>query len=384
MATKLFNYTNQKLNAEKLREIESFNSHDFGGIISKSFSSPFSISGTTVTLNASESSPVTFLGGGVLLNQVSQKTCLLSSNKLWYLEVELDSSFANITTDELLDTSQDPPINKINFKSITCDYLNIDNTYTYYTPVFEAKGNPNTNQYYEYSGGSYTLSTDSEVDSSKNYYLKIEASRISFSSSSLSTSTFSYFGNTIWISDTIFIIPLFANVNGSLIQTVIVRDLSSLEGLISMDAYARLQAYANGTFVWSSGGRESVVAPDGTTHRKGDIGNLNITNDTIYNNTNYGTDINPDYRDPVKINNLTINNVANANNDIDTKLVVDINGNISAKTDYIQPVNHGGTGASTRGPAKRNLGIFYGVKKPSEQPPTTSPQEGDIYLWIIE
>ena len=43
MATKLFNFTNQKLNAGKLREVESFNSHDFGGIISKNFNSPFSI-----------------------------------------------------------------------------------------------------------------------------------------------------------------------------------------------------------------------------------------------------------------------------------------------------------------------------------------------------
>lgn len=382
MAVKLFNYINQKLNAEKLREIEAFNSSNFGGIIGES--SPFTVSGNTVTLTASQSSPITFLGGGLLLNQTETVSYTFSDNKLWYLEVILDSSVANITTDELIEVVDNNRISKISFKSVSCSSFNKNATYTYYSPIIEASGNPKLNQYYEYLDGTYTLSEDTSVNASKEYYYKIEATSITFTSSSLSTSSFTYFGNTLWISDNTFIIPLYAKVDGELIQTTIVRSLSDLEGLLSLSAYSHLKMFAEGTFVWSSGGREQVIDLNGSIHRKGDIGNLNITNDTIYNNTNYGTDLNPDYKDPVKINNLTVNKIANSSNDVDTKLVVDVNGNISAKTDYVQPINHGGTGATTRGPAKRNLGIFYGTKKPSEQPPTTSPQEGDIYLWIIE
>lgn len=381
MSVNLFNYTNQKLNAEKMREVSAFNSGDFGGIICNN--SPFSISGTTVTLTASDNAPVTFMGGGVLLNQVSTEYCsLASSGKLWYLEVILDGSVANITTDKLIEqVDEETQIEKITFKSTTCDSIEKSATYTYYTPVRSAEGNPNINKYYEYSDGTYTLSDDFVVDSSKVYYAKIEANAIVFKANSLSTATFTYFGNTIWTSDNTFIIPLFANVSGELVQTVIVRDVSDLEGLLTLESYARLKAYCEGTFVWSSGGREWVVAPDGSTHRKGDIGNLNITGDTIYNNTNYGTDVNPDYHDPVKIQNLTINNLSSVNNDADTKLIVDSNGNISISQNYVQPISHGGTGATTRAAAKANLGIYYGTSQPT---PSGIYSEGDIYLWIIE
>lgn len=384
MSTKLFNFTNQRLNADKLRELQLFNSCGFCGIISKDASSPFTISGTTVTLNASENSPVTFIGGGLLLNQDSNQSCSLAiENTLWYIKIILDSSVANITTNELIDTTVDPQINKITFESSVCESINIDANYTYFTPVFEAHGDPSLNQYYEYSDDEYTLSQDSEVDSSKTYYIKIESSRLLFNNSSLSTSTFSYFGNTIWISNDTFIIPLFVNSGGNLVETTIIRDLSDFEGLLSMSAYGELHTYADGTFVWSTGGREPIIAPDGTTHRKGDIGKLNITDDTIYNIT-HADDSNPNYDTPVKIQNLTINNLANINNDSYTKLIVDANGNISTSLEYVEPIWHGGTGATTRGLAKRNLGIFYGTISPKEQAPVTSPQEGDLYLWIVE
>ena len=381
MSVNLFNYTNQKLNAEKMREVSAFNSGDFGGIICAN--SPFSISGTTVTLTASEDAPITFMGGGVLLNQVSTEYCsLASSDKLWYLEVILDSSVANITTDKLIEhIDEETQVEKITFKSTTCDYISKSANYTYYTPIKAASGNPNANRYYEYNNGTYTISGDGEVISSKIYYAKIEANAIIFKANSLSTATFTYFGNTVWISDNTFIIPLFANISDELVQTVLVKDVSDLEGLLTLESYARLKAYCEGSFVWSSGGREPVMAPDGSIHRKGDIGNLNITEDTIYNNTNYGTDDNPDYHDPVKIQNLTINNLSNVNNSPDTKLIVDSRGHISVSQDYVQPVAHGGTGATTRAEAKANLGIYYGTSQPT---PSNIYSEGDIYLWIIE
>lgn len=383
MATKLFNFTNQRLNAEKLREVQAFNSSDFGGIISRDLVSPFSISDNTVILDASENSPVTFLGGGLILNQTEQASCSFINNKtLWYLEVELNSNVANITTDELI-VSEDPPTKSINFKSTLCDSLTIDKTYTYFTPVFEAQGSPKNNQYYEYSTDTYILSEDESVDSTKTYYLKIEASRLLFTASYLSTSTFSYFGNTIWISPTVFIIPLFAYVDDDIVQAVTIRDIGNFESLISMESFAKLKTYADGTFVWSIGGMEPIMAPDGTSHRKGDIGKLNITDDTIYN-IEHADDSTPNYNTPVKIQNLTINSISNENNNAYTKLIVDKEGNISTSLDYIESVYHGGTGANNRSEAKTNLGIFYGDKNPKTSSPTNIPQEGDIYLWIIE
>lgn len=377
MSTNLFNYTNQKLTADKLREVEAFNSSNFGGIVGTS--SPISILENVATLSASESSPVTFLGGGLLINQTSAVQCNLNvDNKLWYLEVILDSDAANITTNELIDSAG---VNKISFKSVVCDSIEQRAEYVYYTPVYKAEGNPQNNQYYEYMNDTYTMSGDSIVDPSKIYYSKLNAYAVSFTSSSLGTASFLYYGNTLWLNSTTFIIPLCAMIDGSPVQTVTVKDITDLENLLSLQAYANLKAYADGNFVWSTAGREWVTAVDGSTHRKGDIGNLNITGDTIYNNTNYGTDSNPDYHDPVKIQNLTINNIANTNNDIDTKLVVDADGNISTKLDYIQPVIHGGTGASDRATAKTNLGIFYGEDKPT---PSNRYTQGDIYLWIIE
>ena len=374
MSTRVYNFTNQRLVADKLREVEAFNSYNFGGVISKDFSSPFSISGNAVTLSASEANPVTFFGGGVLLNQVTEEVGVLpSNNTLWYLEVTLDPSASSIISDELIDIVTQE--SKVLFKTTSCSELNADDTYTYYTPVLEASGNPSVNQYYEYDDGTYTLSIDDVVESGKQYYSKIEATRILFKAPSISTSTFSYFGNTLWVNDRTFIIPLFVRLNNSYIQTVVVRDLSNVEGLMSMDAYSRLKSYVDGTFVWSSGGEEQVIAPDGTVHKKGDIGNLNITADTISNNIN---------SNPVKVQNLTLNNLASADNDIHTKLVVDSSGNISAKRDYVQSVEHGGTGATNRNESKRNLGIYYGTTNPIDGSPVLSPQEGDIYLWIIE
>ena len=68
MSTNLFNYTNQKLSADELRQINSFNSYNYAGIVGSSASSPFEYSGNFVTLKATEFNPVVFLGGGLLLN----------------------------------------------------------------------------------------------------------------------------------------------------------------------------------------------------------------------------------------------------------------------------------------------------------------------------
>ena len=375
MATKLFNYTNQRLNANKLREVQAFNSSNFGGIVSNT--SPFIVNGNDVTLV----SPVTFLGGGVLLNQLENVSSTISNNNLWCLTVTLDSSVANITTDELIDSSNpSKPISKIQFNNYTCSNLSKGPTFTYFSPIEHPTGAPNTSGYYVYKYNEsteptvitdgYIVSTDTSVNPSTDYYYKIEASKIKFTIPGETTNTYNYIGNTLWLNENTFIIPLYANIGGELVQAVVLRDLSDLEGLLSLSAYADLKKYLEENFVWSIGGQEPIG-----NHKKGDIGYLNITNDLISNTNNSST---------VKISKLAIEDLIDTSNDNDTKLLVGVDGTISAKRDYIQPISHGGTGASDRGEAKRLLGIYYGTKSPTSSFPISNPQTRDIYFKIIE
>ena len=371
MATKLFNYKNQRLNANKLREVQAFNSSNFGGIVSNT--SPFIVNGNAVTLV----SPVTFLGGGVLLNQLENVSSTISNNNLWCLEVTLDSSVANITTDELIDSSNpSEPTSKIQFKNYTCSNLSKGPTFTYFSPIEHPSGAPNTSGYYVYNNNSYTVSTDTSVNPSTDYYYKIEASKIKFTISGENTNTYNYIGNTLWLNENTFIIPLYANIGGELVQAVVIRDLSDLEGLLSLSAYADLKKYLEENFVWSIGGQEPIG-----NHKKGDIGYLNITNNIISrNDASNGV---------VRISRLAIDKLKNGNtpeevNDTHTKLCINNDGIISVKRDYIQPISHGGTGATERGEAKRKLGIFYGTKSPTSSFPISNPQIRDIYFKIIE
>ena len=89
MSTNVFNYINQRLDADKLREVLRFNSYNFGGIIAKE--SPFTFDGYTATMRASESSPVLMMGGGLLLAQTSDMYIDMTiNNTLSYIEVVLN------------------------------------------------------------------------------------------------------------------------------------------------------------------------------------------------------------------------------------------------------------------------------------------------------
>lgn len=369
MSVELFNYTNQKLNAERLRELESFNSASFGGIIAES--SPFSIDGSQVTLSENTS----ILGGGVLLNNNASVThTFMNSSELWCMKVNLDNSDANIVT-EINDN--------IEFITIGCDYISRNASYTYYSPVISAE-DEHLDIYYEYILGEdeqhyYELTSDPTVDSSKQYYVKVEANSIRFKAniSTFGSRNFTYFGNTLWLNANTFIIPLYAKIDDDLVQTVIVKGLNDFRELLSLDAYSQLKAYCDGTFVWSSGGGELVTAPDGTTHKKGDVGVLNISGDKISHQSGSF----------VQVDKLIISNLAYADNDEDTKLTINPSGQIGISNNYIQPVEHGGTGSSNKLNAKRNLGIYYGTNNkysPKDYNPISNPSEGDIFLWIIE
>lgn len=369
MSVELFNYTNQKLNAERLRELESFNSAGFGGIIAES--SPFSVNGNQVTLSENTS----ILGGGVLLNNNSSATyTFINSSELWCVKVNLDNSNANIVT-EVNDN--------IEFIIINCDSISRNASYTYYSPVVSAE-DEHLDIYYEYILGEdekhyYELTSDTTVDSSKQYYVKVEANSIRFGANipTFGYRNFTYFGNTLWLNANTFIIPLYAKIDNDLIQTVIIKGLNDFRELLSLDAYSQLKAYCDGTFVWSSGGGELVTAPDGTTHKKGDIGALNISGDKISHQSGSF----------VQVDKLIISNLAYVENDEDTKVTINSDGQISISNDYIQPIEHGGTGSFNKLHAKRNLGIYYGANNnysPKDRNPISDSSEGDIFLWIIE
>ena len=365
MASKLFNYTNQKLNAEKLRELQVFNSSDFCGIISDK--SPFTISGNRVTLVASESSPVTFLGGGVLIEQTETVSCNLDINKtLWYLKVELDDSATNIISDELKIIRDGEIINKISFESTSQCSIDEGSKITYFIPVSQVL-NPSADGYYEYNNNSYILSQDTSANINKTYYAKVEYNTVSFSfPNSLSSLTYKYFGTTLWINNNTFIIPLYANNDGKIVECVVIKNKSDFEKLLSLSNYYDLKKYIEDNFVWSTAGSEKVG-----NHLKGTIGKLLVSDDTIYNGST------TDSISPVKVQNLTVNQLKVDDKNTD-KLLVDNNGKLYVENDYVVPVSHGGTSAKNKNSAKTNLGIKYGTNLPA------SGDIGDIFFKIIQ
>ena len=379
MSTNLFNYTNQKLNAEQFRVINGFNSFNFAGIIGEE--SPFKINleNNIVQLIASESNPVTFLGGGLILTQDSTLNIDMSTaNRLAYLRVVL-SDDGTILSDEH---------SGVSLRFMNLSSYNFSNAYTVYTVVEEASGSPAANNYYEYNSttGTYTLSVAEAVDDSVTYYIKFEASTFTFSSSEYAGTVFRYNGNTLWLNSNTFIIPLLVRGDSTAITEVIhLKNLKDLATYLSMDSYNALKAYCEGTFVWTVGGQEEVTAPDGTKHKKGDIGGLNITGSTIMNKTNNGDSSNPRYDLPVSFANIKITELAGDSST--QQLYIDSDGQLKMHSNYKVPVADGGTYLESNWDesnpwksAKTNLHITYGTSNP----PTSGAVEGDIYLKIIE
>ena len=372
MANNLFNYTSQKLNAEGLRQINSFNSYNFAGIIGNEL--PFERTSFEVTLKATEEKPVFMLGGGLLLSFTEDLVFNLISDKmLGYIKVTLDENTGTVITDAY---------SGILVSAARCEYAELNKGYTIYSVVdtLEDEVDPHLVGYYEYEDGTYTASTDTVADPTKTYYTKYDSSNFAFSApTDFGNATYNYNGGTIWVADNSFIIPLCLRLGTEVEYVVKVKDLRDLEGFLSLESYSKLKAYCEGTFVWTVGGQDEVTAPDGTVHKKGDIGGLNVTDNMITTQD----------EDPVEVSSLRIQDLIDSSPD--DRLYVDEFGNIKTDPDYMTPVERGGTWTDTnwdstkpRFSAKQNLGIYYGTLDPNNTYPVNPPVEGDIYLQIID
>ena len=376
MSTNLFNYTNQKLNAEQFRVINGFNSFNYAGVLGEK--SPFVKNGNTYRLVATEYEPVTFIGGGLVLTQTSDLEIYMTSAKqIACLYIELDPSKTDITTDAY----------DVSIKKYSLSYFKASQPYTVYTVVEEASGDPSLQNFYVYDNGTYTPVTASTIVPEFTYYIKYEASTFSFQCSDLGDTVFHYNGNTLWLNDNTFIIPLIARwENDEFYEIVRCKSLKDLSTFLSLDTYNALKAYCEGTFVWSVGGQDEVTAPDGTVHKKGDIGGLNITGATIRNNKNIGSPEQPVYTEPVNIPNIKITELAGDKLEDQNRpahlVYISEDGTVTKWNNYRIPIAHGGTDATTKLEAKTNLGIRYGTDNPGKV--VTNPAEGDIYLKIIE
>ena len=318
----IYNVENHKLYAKKLAELGDFCSDNYGGAIGN-----FAV----IEVNGKGAKWLTslakFICAGTLIEIQTTTDEVISalSNQFEMCVIELDTS--NLSVDNILSDET----GSVSINTITC-------TNIIQTEIAEGSG--------EYK---YDITFDGN--------------------------TYEYAGNTIKLSDTKYIIPLFCLLTADDDATIMVKnmDKSSLESFLNKTAYEKLKAYAENTFVWHDNG--SDVTLDGN-HKKGDIGNLNITDNTI--SSTGKIELNSSAQD-VEITSIPLSTA-------NTSRAVVIDNDKLYKTNALS-IEAGGTNASDRGTAKRNLGITYGENdgnNPSTNPPAgLSPVEGDIYLWIV-
>ena len=174
---------------------------------------------------------------------------------------------------------------------------------------------------------------------------------------------YDYRANALIVDENIFYIPLVLNNNGTLELLLQNRDKSSLESFLTADSYAKLKKYMDETFVWRKGGVGI-----------GNVGDLNITDDTI-------TNIKGNNSININIRKFRLPSIIE---DTSSKIDVLVRGaNDTVGTREAVPVENGGTNATERGQAKKNLGIQYGKENPS-QGFVGVAKEGDIYFKILE
>lgn len=312
MSFLIYNLKNEKLNSSELRRLLNFCADNYAGVLAKD--TPVKLYPDTKEWDFGTTNNLNFIGEGILFNyQGTRNKEVLANNELAVLEVNTDTKLFNILSEEA--------DHNISFKKVQC------------TAIVKEE-----------------VKKD-EVIIGYDYLLTIDGKK------------YDYRANALLVDNNIFYIPLVLNNNGTLELLLQNRDKSSLESFLTADSYAKLKKYMEETFVWRVGGEE-----------KGNVGDLNITDDTITNiKGNNSININiRKFRLPSLIE------------DTSNKVEVLVRGaNDTVGTRTALPVENGGTNATTKQVAKFNLGFQYGPQDPGHGFVGT-PQEGDIYFKILE
>lgn len=416
MAFHVYNTKQQALNAQKLSELFSFTSNDFAGLISNE-QSPVVISNNSWSWNTNLSPIINFIGGGINIDfdfPQDSNEYTFGENNLYGIDVIVPSDTSSISTDIY---------NLAHIVSIKCEDISVNNIYTV---ISNPTGSPSVNGYYEYienqetHQGEYILSEDSQVDTSKVYYYEIEDGLFTVegaefnsvnndSSPTLSPQTFDYYGNTIWIDKSIgrFFIPICGkDKDGNIISLIFNRDKAGYESFLSARTYYSLLKELSNKFVFRVGGKTL-----------GDIGQLNVTDNNITNRTGGTINIESAYLNNIPVmsdSSMSEKFEKNTNIPVDRYRgllmvgsdTVDSNNSMAREgriyrisNNYMMPINHGGTAASEKDTARKNLNFYsidttttpvsWSTTNPTER--TVNPKKEDgtpdygaIWFKIIE
>lgn len=319
-----YNLINQRLDSDELKTVLTFCSDNYAGCIhSSSEANPLTISGASITLSGDASFIVDgFLVDSTDLNYTQSLTAL---NNFCGIVIDLGAikSTANITTSVVT-----------------------ENVFIGLISGFTVTYNSET--------GIATILKDGEGWNPYKYDTqKFEDITV---------------GGQAKSSSELCVIPLavFDSVSGTAINLLGYRTKSSLEEFLTLAEYNALldtlRNEFNSRFVWRAGGED-----------KGNIGNLNVTANTIKatSGDNIHLDTTSLYADKLKSTTVVGSETA------DNALFINSDGLV--KSDVL-PISAGGTGGRTRSEAKQRLGIFSGYSLP----PASLYMDGDIFLKIIE
>lgn len=337
---KIYNVKNHKLDSDKLTFLNRFNSNDFCGVAippqnqSSLVSDVFKLdSNGKVTINNSlketGSTDLTFINVGTMIdvpfNDIQNLN--LMANHFYYIKYKVNCLFdeSNIYDDS--------------FNEAVIEHTEYKN---YIVTAYDIYGK--------------------EVSAESENCIGV------MSNVTLGDNTVvNYIGKSITLTinhEQYYIIPLFLYNGSNIISLIEARNKSSFEQWLSAKSLDNLWKTLHKTFTHQSGS-----TPEHSEYGK--LGNFNFHDDEIKHND-------------VVIVNVDSNNKFNLptyKSESSVKLpYIDDEGNL--ETLDVLGIENGGTNASTKQNAKRNLGIYYGTSEPSEA--VTLPEVGDIYFKILK
>ena len=335
---KIFNTKNHRLDSNNLNVLNIFNSDNYCGV---------------VILNQSDKS-MTSKVFSIIDNKVSDNNELLNNGNLKFIN---SGSVIELPTSELPTVDNLVTQNFYFIKYKVKDEVSYSNIYTDDLDDASLECLPYQSYeliYYDIHGGTIQWSNEDCVGVMSNITLS-------------NGTTINYFGKSIQTNiDGIdyYIIPLFLYTGTEIVSLIEAQNKSSFEQWLSAKSLENLWANFHSTFTHQSGST--------TEHPEyGKVANFNFYSDKIKHNGTeiFEVDSNNKFKLPTYKTDLPVNIP-----------YIDDEGNL--ETLDVLGIENGGTNASTKQNAKRNLGIYYGTSEPSET--VTLPEVGDIYFKILK